>query len=125
MMSQIYEGAEEVLVWLGKDNPEVNIKRAFEVMSTRADYRLQCMSLDQPSGSAPTILCIPDPDLYDVLAEVQQRFNPPTWPDDCDPSLRGMVEQLLQQSWVDFPRSQLLMYIGCRHLDHSTQGDGS
>ncbi|KAF4208798.1 hypothetical protein CNMCM8927_008747 [Aspergillus lentulus] len=125
MMSQIYEGAEEVLVWLGKDNPKVNIKRAFEVMSTRADYRLQYMSLDQPSGSAPTILCIPDPDLYDVLAEVQQRFDPPTWPDDCDPSLRGMVEQLLQQSWVDFPRSQLLMYIGCRHLDHSTQGDAS
>ncbi|KAJ5639760.1 uncharacterized protein N7484_007622 [Penicillium longicatenatum] len=88
MMSQIYAGAEEVLVWLGEDSPEVNIKRAFEVVSTRTDYRLQCLSLDQPEGSAVALLYITDPDLFDLIDEVQQRFDPPKLPKDHPQAFR-------------------------------------
>ncbi|KAJ5389429.1 uncharacterized protein N7496_000497 [Penicillium cataractarum] len=117
MMSQIYHRAEEVLLWLGNDDPDINVKRAFELVHTREDYVIQCTSLDRPPGSTVVLLHIPDPDLFDIIAEVQQRFGPPTFPSDHHLSLPQVIEGLLSQSWIDYPESPLLMHIGCRHIE--------
>ncbi|KAJ5711018.1 hypothetical protein N7488_005174 [Penicillium malachiteum] len=114
IMGQIYECAEEVLVWLGEDSPEVNIKRAFDVVSTRVDYRLQCISLDKPEGPAIAILYITDPDLFDLIEQVKRRFDRQRLPKDYLPRLPEWIEDVLRQSWVRYPESPLLMHIGCR-----------
>ncbi|RHZ43463.1 uncharacterized protein CDV56_101226 [Aspergillus thermomutatus] len=109
--------AQEVLIWIGEENKDVDTKRAFEVAEARHDYGQQLRILDSPRGRCAILMTIPDRDMFDLVTEVQQRF-PPDLPDGIDPMQLQVLDHLLAKSHAGFPEVDLLLYIGHRDIDN-------
>ncbi|KAL5355664.1 heterokaryon incompatibility protein-domain-containing protein [Aspergillus floccosus] len=97
MMGQIYQRAKKVLIWIGPENDEVDIQRAFRVEVTRINYGTQVHMLDHPKGSTALLLRVDDAEVLDMITDIRQRYQAPEPPDNWDLHPRKSLTRMISR----------------------------
>jgi hypothetical protein len=75
IMVEIYSQAEEVLVWLGPHNEDIDLEFVFQVAHARQDYVNGVNAISAPPGHGIVVgLFHPDAFYHKTIAAVRQRF---------------------------------------------------